>query len=237
MAGVGYLLVAGLGGQVTQHIIDEMKVITILPEHRQPPPAPVPARKQAEKRKEGAASPPNLKAQATPIVAPPPVLPSPPPPVAVAPIAGIGLDPSAGAAPVIGPGTGSGGIGNGTGSGGYGDGDGGGGGTEARLVSKRLRYRKLPQDLRQRLEDRGERLRLVVEYSAVIGIDGRLQNCRVTRSSGDVELDAATCALAVRDTRFRPAHDANGRAIRDHADFEQSWFFGPGIDDDDGPPD
>ena len=101
MGGVGYLLIVGLGGQAAQRIADELKVIAVLPEHRPPPPDPVPARKQDEKRKEGAASPPNLKAQATPVVAPPPVLRPPPPPVAVAPVAGVGIDPSAGAAPVV----------------------------------------------------------------------------------------------------------------------------------------
>lgn len=222
MAGIGYLLVAGLGGQAAQRIADELKVIAVLPEQRPPPPDPVPARKQAEKRREGAASPPNLKAQATPIVAPLPVLRAPPPPVAVAPVAGVGIDPSAGAALVVGPGTGSGGIGNGTGSGEGGDGDGGGGGIRAEVVRFKLRYRDLPQQLRARLEEEGTPL-LIVEFSAIIDTRGRLGNCRVTRSSGDPELDEATCVLAIRETRFRPARNETGRTVTQEADFEQKW--------------
>lgn len=220
VAGIGYGLVAGLDLRFPRAVADELTVVALLPEAPPPRPDPIPARRQAEKRNAGAASPPDLTAQATPIVAPVAVIRPPvPPPVVVAPVAGVGGDPSQGTAPVAGPGTGSGGVGDGTGSGDGGDGDGGGGGVEidAELVSSRLRYRDLPRELYDAVATG------VVTYRVDIGTDGRLTGCRVTRSSGNRALDAATCALALRQTRFRPARDAAGRKVPDRAIFEQTW--------------
>ncbi len=215
---IGYGLVTGLGVDFPHRIAEDLKVVALLPDAPPPRPDPVPARKQAEKRKEGAAAPPNLTAKATEIVAPPPpIVLRQPVPVVVAPVAGLGDDRSAGAAPVVGPGTGSGGRGNGLGSGDGGDGDGGGGGTEAELVSNTLRYKDLPRDLWD------ARAAGTVTYRATIGVDGRLSDCRIARTSGDARLDAATCALALRNVRFRPARDARGRKVADSALFEQEW--------------
>lgn len=50
----------------------------------------------------------------------------------------------------------------------------------------------------------------VVGFSVTVGTDGRVQSCRVTRSSGHAELDSATCDLVQRRARFRPATDGNG---------------------------
>ena len=214
---IGYGLVVGLGVSAAQRIVEQLTVVAFLPESPPPKPDPVRAPKQAEKRKEGAASPPNIRSKATELVAPPvPVL-LPPTPVVVAPIAGLGADRSAGAAPVVGPGTGSGGQGNGLGSGDGGDGDGGGGGTEAELVSNKLRYRDLPRALWD-AQAAG-----TVSYRATIGTNGRLSDCRIVRTSGNAALDAATCALALRHVRFRPARDEKGRKVTDSALFEQEW--------------
>ena len=216
---IGYGLIVGLGVDVSGRIVVErLQVVALLPDSPPPQPDPVRAPKQAEKREEGAASPPNLTSKATEIVAPPvPIVIPRPQPVVVAPLAGLGSDTSAGAAPVIGPGTGSGGQGDGLGSGDGGDGDGGGGGTEAELVSNKLRYKDLPRALWD------ARAAGMVTYRATIGVTGRLSDCRVTRSSGNAALDAATCALALRDVRFRPARDENGRKVADTALFEQEW--------------
>ena len=215
---IGYGLVVGLGVSAAQRIAEQLTVVAFLPERAPPKPDPVRAPKQAEKRKEGAASPPNIRSKATELVAPPvPVLLPPPVQMVVAPVAGLGADRSAGAAPVVGPGTGSGGQGNGLGSGDGGDGDGGGGGTEAELVSNKLRYRDLPRALWD-AQAAG-----TVSYRATIGINGRLSDCRIVRTSGNAALDAATCALALRHVRFRPARDEKGRKVTDSALFEQEW--------------
>lgn len=215
---IGYGLATGLGVDFPRKIAEDLKVVALLPDAPPPKPDPVPAPKQAEKRKEGAASPPNLKSKATEIVAPPPpIVLRQPDPVVVAPVAGVGNDRSSGAAPIVGPGTGSGGQGNGTGSGDGGDGDGGGGGTEAELVSNALRYRDLPRDLWD------AKAAGLVTYRATIGVDGRLSDCRIVRPSGNRALDAATCAMALQHVRFRPARDAAGHRVTDTAVFEQEW--------------
>jgi protein TonB len=45
-----------------------------------------------------------------------------------------------------------------------------------------------------------------------IGTDGRVTDCRVTRSTGHAALDTATCSLVQRRARFAPAKDSSGRA-------------------------
>jgi len=126
---IGYGLIVGLGVDFPRSVVERLQVVALLPDSPPSRSDPVRAPKQAEKREEGAASPPNLRSKATELVAPPVLIAIPrPQPVVVAPVAGLGSDTSAGAAPVIGPGTGSGGQSDGLGSGDGGDGDGGGGG-------------------------------------------------------------------------------------------------------------
>src|SRR3546814_17079936 len=101
---------------------DALKLFEVLPK---PPPRieKITPPRVGSKKPKDAASPPNLKAKPTEIVAPPPVvLPIVPPSVTAASTPGVGSDPSAGASDVSGPGTGSGGQGTGTGGGGAGEG-------------------------------------------------------------------------------------------------------------------
>ena len=42
---------------------------------------------------------------------------------------------------------------------------------------------------------------------------GRIAGCEVVSSSGNADLDAATCRLAVRNGRFQPARNAAGDAV------------------------
>lgn len=46
-----------------------------------------------------------------------------------------------------------------------------------------------------------------------IGIDGRVTDCRVTGSSGDVFLDQVACKVYSRRARFNPALDDEGRPM------------------------
>ena len=187
---IGYGLIVGLGVDFPRSVVERLQVVALQPDSPPPRPDPVCAPTQAEKREEGAASPPNLRSKATEIVAP---------------VAGLGSDTSAGAAPVIGPGTGSGGQGDGLGGGN--GGDGGGGGTEAELVSNTLRYKNLPRALCD-VKAAG-----MVTYRATLGVNGRLSDSRVTRSSGNAALHAATCALALRQAHFSPlAMKTGGRS-------------------------
>lgn len=46
-----------------------------------------------------------------------------------------------------------------------------------------------------------------------INAQGRIENCRVTSSSGSSALDSATCSLVTRRGRYSPALDAAGNAV------------------------
>ncbi len=228
----------GLDGTLPAETPSPLRVIDLPPAiEPQPEPPPPPgdgaARelREADPQPEGAASPPNLKSEPTPVVAPEQVLPAPapPPPVAAAPLPGIGSAPSAGAAPVQGPGTGSGGIGTGRGSGGAGLGGGGGGGgggdggmpagrlTPPRHLAGELSIRDMPESLR----DGGFRGRVGVLYR--VETDGRVTSCQVTSSSGSRLLDQTTCRLIERRFRFRPALDRLGRPFWSRIEETHEW--------------
>lgn len=51
-----------------------------------------------------------------------------------------------------------------------------------------------------------------VSVSVDVGANGRVSACRVAVSSGNEDLDQATCRLATRNGRFTPALDAAGEA-------------------------
>jgi protein TonB len=233
-AALAYALIVGFGFRPPAAVTDPLKMVGLIPD-RPPPPKKVipPPRRTPEK--EGAASPPNLRAKPTEIVKPPPPpLPLPvPPPVVAAPIAGLGAAPSAGAAPVRGPGTGSGGLGNGTGSGNGGNGGGGGGrGTGPRWVKGTLKNSDYPRGAAAA----GIGGTVGVRYN--VEVNGRVTNCIAERSSGNAELDEATCRLIEKRFRYKPATDAAGRPVRSVVVHNESWVIGdppPGDDDkDDG---
>lgn len=50
-------------------------------------------------------------------------------------------------------------------------------------------------------------------FRLVVGTDGRVDACEVTRSSGDPQLDEAACKNVERRARFEPATDGNGRKV------------------------
>ncbi|MES2753877.1 MAG: energy transducer TonB [Pseudomonadota bacterium] len=219
-AALGWALLTGLGVSVPSVVEEQLALFDVtLP---QPTPVvPPPDRAQRAPERSGRASPPNLKSVATPIVAPPPVIPFPPPPIVAAPVARDGDDPTAGAAPVAGPGYGAGGEGDGTGSGGYGDGAGGGGrgGTPLRLLKGRLSDDDYPEAAL------AVRASGTVSLRFVVGVDGRARDCRVTRSSGNAALDETTCRLIQQRLRYRPSRDARGRPYPDIVTGTQEWNF------------
>lgn len=228
---IGYALLMGLGVAVPRPPLPEAITVALLPLPRPTPPPPPPRPRPAvHARRSGAAAPPNKRAVATPIVRPVPIVPViVPPPVVAAPIAGLGAQASAGAAPVAGPGTGAGGVGNGTGNGRSGNGDGDGdGGSPLELVSRSLNYDDLPRALLR------EGVVGTVEMSFVVGVNGRVTSCTVTRSSGHADLDAATCDAAIKRLRYRPERDRDGHAVAVTVDGEQRWTMNGGRGDDDG---
>ncbi len=220
---LGYALITGLAPGAAVRAGEALKLFDVAAE---PPPQPYarPSPDRAAPDPEGAASPPNLAARATPVVAPPPKIPLDlPSPVTAAPVAGPGADPSAGAADRPGPGSGGGGLGTGTGSGLAGGGPGGGGGlaARARLIAGRILDSDYPHAASR------ARIGGTVTVRFTVGRDGRPAGCAVMRSSGNADLDAATCRLIERRFVYRPARDSEGRPVPDTLGWKQTWWQEP----------
>lgn len=221
---IAYVLVFGL--QVAWKPGGSAALVSIDIEPPRPPPAeqpkrPVrPAKSSAPK---GAPSPPNLRNKAPEVVAPPKQLPILPPPIVVATQAGIGNAASSGAADRPGPGQGAGGTGSGTGGGGEGGEGFGGDGVEIgpRHIRGRLRFRDVPESVL----GAGQTATVGVRYT--VETNGRVTNCRITRSSAIAALDALVCRLIERRFRFRPARDAEGRAMRADVVETHGWTVEP----------
>jgi len=215
-----YALLHGQGVTSPPVRTDPLKLFDVLP--APPPPHDKPVVPHARShRRAGAAAQPDLRARPTEIVLPPRAIPlTLPPPVVVAPVAGAGAAPSAGAADIRGPGSGAGGTGNGPGSGGRGDGDGGGDGggeTPPRKLKGRIRNSDYPRAA----ADAGAGGTVSVRYT--VAIDGRVSACRVTHSSGNAALDEATCALIIRRFRFDPSRDAADRPVASEIVEDHDW--------------
>jgi protein TonB len=179
----------------------------------EPPPPPLEVQPEQERapEEEGEASPPNIRSEATPVVAPEPEIRLPvTPPVIASPTPNQGADPTQGAAPVPGPGTGAGGTGTGTGAGGSGTGTGGGGGgvaTGPRLV-RGITNRDYPVQIQRRWPRGGAIfLRLRIQPN------GRPSQCDVMRSYGDPVADQWTCSLMMERGLFRPAVNERGEPV------------------------
>jgi protein TonB len=172
-------------------------IVNPLPPPPEPPPPPPSAQRQSKpKEKEGGSAPKNIRSEATPVVAPKPVVePQRPNPVVVAEVPRQGAAPTQGASDVRGPGTGAGGVGTGTGSGMGGNGPGGGGDGGAlqppRLVTPTLRGRDFPRDMLEQWP-RGAQVFLRLRVDA----RGYVSECAVDRGTGDRTSAAEICNLA-----------------------------------------
>jgi len=214
---LGWLLLNGLAVHLRTGQAPTLKLLNFaLPPPPPPEPEVAPKPMPRQPKEEGKASPPNLVSRATEVVAP---LPAPtPPPLPAAPKPAQGSDNSSGNAPVAGPGTGAGGVGEGTGSGGRGNGaGGGGGGTVLRLLKGDITGRDYPKAAAEAGAQGTVGLRFTV------GVDGRVSDCRVTRSSGNADLDRVTCALIVKRFRYAPSRNASGKPYPDVVTGEQEW--------------
>lgn len=226
---LGWALISSLGYKVIPRADDALKLFNL--SDQPPPPAPInplpeKARSESQKPKdaESAAAPPALKNTPTQIVAPK-VTPLRPPPLPAAPVPGQGTAPAVGAAPTPGPGTGRGGVGNGLGSGLSGNGNGGGGNggraSPPRQIAGNIDDRDYPSSA---IDARAQG---TVFFAFTVAPDGSVENCRITRSSGNRALDDTTCRLALRRFRYRPALDTAGNAISTNVRGEQEWELGP----------
>jgi len=206
----GLKVEVGRPGEIVQRLVE-----VALP--RMPPPMPPPETpKPAPTRDRKSSSAPKAEPKQ------PGGTPGPQPahaPPSVAPI--VPISPSA---PPSGGGAGSGAAtGRGAGGGAGGQGYGGDqGGADLEKISGEI----LPSDYPKSLGNAGIGGRVSVTFT--VETNGRVTNCRITRSSGIPELDALTCRLMEQRFRFRPSTDRYGRPIPDEVDWDQDWLAGRG---------
>ena len=201
------VILTGLNGRVVSAAVETLKTFDVRLPPPPPPPPPPPATRPNKAKKDAGA--PAKKAEASPVVAPPPRIPV-QSPLPAAKIAGSGSATSSGAG-TSGTGTGAGGSGNGPGGGGY------GGYTAARRISK------IPDSEYRRLAGTGLQSGKV-GVTIKVNIDGSVSNCRVARSSGDGSIDALMCQLTLRYVRFNPARDDKGRPVAQDVTFYPNWW-------------
>lgn len=53
----------------------------------------------------------------------------------------------------------------------------------------------------------------MAQYRLVVGTDGRVDACEITRSTGHARLDRVTCDMIERRARFNPAKDETGATV------------------------
>jgi periplasmic protein TonB len=186
----------------------------------QPEPEPQPDLPVVEQEREdlaepeaGEASPPNIRSEATPVVAPRPEFSLPVPvPMVTTQTPGEGAEATQGAAEVPGPGTGAGGVGTGTGAGGAGTGAGGGGGgvAEPATLVQGITTRDYPRGIRFPRDGR-------IFVRLRIEANGRPSQCDVMRGYGDPVADQWTCRLLMERGQFRPARNERGEPVA-------AWF-------------
>jgi protein TonB len=206
---LGYALLTGFGVHPTAVVSRELDIFNIMPDTPVPPPVKKPPPPK-HAHKNGASGPPALRAKATEIVAPPPVLPVVPPPIAVTKTPGIGAASSQGASSLPGSGNGGGGSGDG-------DGDGDGGGTAPEYRSGRIKDSDYPRTA----FDANASGTVSVRYT--VTTKGRATDCRVTRSSGNMDLDSTTCRLIEERFRYAPSRDASGNPVESEIVENHSW--------------
>ena len=194
---------------------DAQEALSVL-DFTQPPPEPPPPPKRQQpkpKEREGGSAPKNIRSQATPVVAPKPVIVTPPvQKIAASDTPRQGLSPTQGASDVRGPGTGAGDTGNGTGSGTGGNGPGGGGDNGVaeppRLVTPVLTGRDIPPDLFDQWPPNA-----TVFMRLRVDARGYVAECTIDRGTGRPAIDNALCNLVHDRLRFRPALNRSGRPV------------------------
>jgi periplasmic protein TonB len=65
----------------------------------------------------------------------------------------------------------------------------------------------------------------VVHFRLEIDARGAPSRCLIDYSSGDIDLDRATCDILMSRARFRPARDSNGHAVPDRVSSRVRWAF------------
>jgi len=64
-----------------------------------------------------------------------------------------------------------------------------------------------------------------VSVRFTVDADGGTSGCRITRSSGNAELDETTCRLIELRFRYRPARDVQGRPVPETVTRTFDWLL------------
>ena len=212
---LGVALVTGFAVRIVPALQERLRTFDVA----EPPP---PAEESAEAASDlaaGAASAPDLRAAPSPVVAPELPARTPLPAVREPTPVPPGNATDAGNAERPGPGSGTAGTGIGTGAGGEGSGPGGGGRRAQRIGGAISGATDYPPAARRAGFEGTVRVRFVV------GTDGRARDCRVTRTSGNAEIDSTTCLLIEQRFRYRPALDASGRPVPETVSRTFDWLL------------
>lgn len=215
-AGVVTALVYGLAPDFAARTMETFTAVALdtPPNPPQPPPPQPTSPAQAAA---GKASPANLRAKAAEVFAAPQPIPL-PVPIHAAVSPAVGSADHSGAALVPGPGSGAGGAGTGSGSGNSGDGE-GDGGDDAEWTGGKIKNSDYPKSARSAHRQGTTTAEITVSSR------GRPSGCRIARSSGDGDLDATTCRLALQRFRFRPATDRAGNPVAGAILYDQEWVL------------
>lgn len=203
---LAYALLSGLSVHVQRlpAAITQLITVQLLP----PPPVVVvePKRRAASHSAAPVAAhePPGGSTGSSTVTVPNPVAPI----VAIAPTASPGGNAGHGTLTGTGSGGGPGGQGTGTGQ--------GDGGTDLEWLSGEFRPSDYPRAVRAGIGGK-------VEFRFIVGVNGRVTDCAITRSTGNADLDATTCRVVVKRFRYRPSTDANGRPIPDVVEGDVDW--------------
>jgi len=196
---LGYALVTGLASNFVSKVQEELTVVDVEepppPPEEEPPPPP----------------PPDQPIEPPPVVSPPPIVraPTPPPPVFTQPTPPTNFNPIPIAPPPAPPSPPA---------------------PPAAPVATVSRAAGPQGNPREWITDADYPARAMRDEaegtSAItweINLQGRVENCRVTSSSGHAELDRAACAAITRRARYRPALDQAGNPIRSSQSRRVVW--------------
>lgn len=209
---LGWLLIGGLATG-WRHAPDEaLTVFRVLPpslppiERRKVDPPPI-------VRLDVASSPGQQRAAVPATAMPLVIVPRAPSPIVAA------LSPSSSMQATSGPTADS---GAGTGGSGYGLGSGSGTrqGSPARQIGGEIRNSDYPRGAGD--QRRGGS----VDVRYLVGANGRVDACRIVRSSGSTDLDDVTCRLIRQRFRFKPAQDTAGRRTASWVSDGVDWIIG-----------
>ncbi len=121
-----------------------------------------------------------------------------------------------------GAGTGASGTDSGPGAGGSGNGAGGGAASKVQHIGGQINNAR---DFPVPPGGREERIGKAVILALTVAPSGRATACRIYKSSGLPDTDAAACRLAMERLRFKPATNAAGEPVTATFYWQQKFFF------------